>query len=162
MIRTAILSTQVKFDDAVTTADRVADELTTLMNNATSTPNVLDKCGNPTFDDFQVTHDWAIGQEVVKHNRASPSTKENVADCIERVRDIVLRYEQIGETSKEGAVRDLITDIQHFCEANNIDFDKYLESAGEVFREEGGGNPDGKVRNPEGDSEKGKGSDSQG
>jgi hypothetical protein len=116
----------------------VADELTTLMNNATSTPNVLDNCGNPTFDDFQVTHDWAIGQEVVKHNRESPDMKENVADCIERVQDIVLRYEQIGETNKEGAVRDLLTDIMHYCEANNIDFNDRLESAKEVFREEGG------------------------
>ena len=39
----------------------------------------------------------------------------------------VQKYEDIGETSAECAVRDLLTDLRHYCDLHNIDFDEHFE-----------------------------------
>lgn len=55
----------------------------------------------------------------------STPSKEFVAFIQERMKD----------TSKRGALRDLLTDIMHACE-DEIDFDLLLRDAEEVFDEE--------------------------
>jgi hypothetical protein len=48
----------------------------------------------------------------------------------------VHKYEDIGETSTECAVRDLLTDLRHYCDLHDIDFDERSEGSLEVYLEE--------------------------
>ena len=46
------------------------------------------------------------------------------------------KYGTAGETSTESAIRDLLTDLRHFCDQHEIDFDDRLEGSFAVFLEE--------------------------
>jgi hypothetical protein len=48
-----------------------------------------------------------------------------------------------GEDSKETGVVDMLADLMHFCDLENIDFDKSLRIAKVHFREEKKGGDDG-------------------
>ena len=46
------------------------------------------------------------------------------------------KYGAAGETSTEFAIRDLLTDLRHFCDQHEIDFDDRLEGSLDVYLEE--------------------------
>jgi len=46
------------------------------------------------------------------------------------------KYATAGETSTEAAIRDLLTDLRHYCDEHEIDFDDRLEGSLDVYLEE--------------------------
>ena len=46
------------------------------------------------------------------------------------------KYGTAGETSTESAIRGLLTDLRHFCDQHELDFDDSLEGSFAVFLEE--------------------------
>ena len=46
------------------------------------------------------------------------------------------KYGTAGETSTESAIRDLLTDLRHFCDQHEMDFDDTLEGSSAVYLEE--------------------------
>ena len=46
------------------------------------------------------------------------------------------KYGTAGETSTESAIRDLLTDLRHFCDQREIDFEDCLEGSLDVYLEE--------------------------
>lgn len=46
------------------------------------------------------------------------------------------KYGTAGETSTESAIRDLLTDLRHYCDQHEIDFDYSLEGSREKYLEE--------------------------
>lgn len=53
-----------------------------------------------------------------------------------KIGETVSTYKEIDGTTEEGAVRDILTDLLHYCEKHDIDLDERLESAKEVFQQE--------------------------
>jgi len=60
MKRNAQLVIDVTYDDAITTADVVADAIDQLLATALSTSNILDTCGNPEVGCVNVELDSAV------------------------------------------------------------------------------------------------------
>ena len=54
----------------------------------------------------------------------------------EKVTPVVKKYQKIDGTTEKSAVRDILTDLLHFCEKNDIDFSDCLKNANEVFDQE--------------------------
>ena len=52
------------------------------------------------------------------------------------IKKLVESYADHVGTNKQGAVRDLVTDVIHYCKKNNISFSTVLAGAREVAREE--------------------------
>jgi hypothetical protein len=46
------------------------------------------------------------------------------------------KYGTGGETSTESAIRDLLTDLRHYCDEHEIDFDDRLEGSLDVYLDE--------------------------
>jgi len=46
------------------------------------------------------------------------------------------KYGAAGETSTESAIRNLLTDLRHYCDQQQIDFDDSLEGSLDVYLEE--------------------------
>jgi len=49
---------------------------------------------------------------------------------------LILRYKDEGSPDNRAAVRDILTDILHYCDEEAIDFPEILDSATEVYNEE--------------------------
>ncbi len=54
----------------------------------------------------------------------------------EKITPVVNKYKKSDGTDDQSAVRDILTDLLHFCEKNNLDFNKLVEHAMEVFDQE--------------------------
>jgi hypothetical protein len=59
-----------------------------------------------------------------------------VETSVNRAKKIVKEYVDRDGTINYGAVRDLLTDIMHYCNYCDIHFEDRLEGAREVFNEE--------------------------
>ncbi len=55
-----------------------------------------------------------------------------------KITPVILNYRDLDGTDASSAVRDILTDLMHFCQDNKINFNDTVESAEEVFIEEGG------------------------
>lgn len=55
---------------------------------------------------------------------------------IDKMNVIILDYMNKDGVNNSSAVRDLLTDVMHFCENQNIDFFEQVQSAIDVFKEE--------------------------
>jgi hypothetical protein len=62
-----------------------------------------------------------------------PTYKSNTMHLLETTID---KYGMAGETSTESAIRDLLTDLRHYCDQHEIDFDYSLEGSLDVYLEE--------------------------
>ena len=63
-------------------------------------------------------------------------TKISNSSSLKELSDLIQVAVEKGETDTSGAVRDVITDLLHFCEQNDIDFSDRLSNATTVFEEE--------------------------
>lgn len=63
-------------------------------------------------------------------------TKISESSSLKELGELIQKAIQKGETDTAGSVRDVITDLLHYCDQNGIDFHDRLESATEVFNEE--------------------------
>ena len=52
------------------------------------------------------------------------------------VEKFVQEYKKRAGTDNYGSIRDLLTQIMHYCEVNNLDWHEILDSAEEVFETE--------------------------
>jgi hypothetical protein len=62
-----------------------------------------------------------------------PTFKDDTMHLLETTID---KYGAAGETSTESAIRDLLTDLRHYCDQHEIDFDDSLEGSLDVYLEE--------------------------
>jgi len=62
-----------------------------------------------------------------------PTFKDDTMHVLEATID---KYGTAGETSTESAIRDLLTDLRHYCDQHEIDFDDSLEGSLDVYLEE--------------------------
>ena len=62
-----------------------------------------------------------------------PSFKDDTMHLLEAT---IEKYGTAGETSTESAIRDLLTDLRHFCDQREIDFEDCLEGSLDVYLEE--------------------------
>ena len=62
-----------------------------------------------------------------------PSFKDDTMHLLETT---IEKYGTAGETSTESAIRDLLTDLRHFCDQHEIDFEDCLEGSLDVYLEE--------------------------
>jgi hypothetical protein len=73
---------------------------------------------------------WALrkddGGKAIKGRRWSPDAYEATIE----------KYGAAGEASTESAIRDLLTDLRHYCDQKQIDFDDSLEGSLDVYLEE--------------------------
>lgn len=63
-------------------------------------------------------------------------SKISESSTLKELTEFIQRATEKGETDTVGAVRDVITDLLHYCDQNGIDFHDRLGSATEVFNEE--------------------------
>ena len=49
---------------------------------------------------------------------------------------LILKYKDQGSPDNKTAVRDILTDVLHYCDEECIDFTEVLEGATEVYNEE--------------------------
>jgi hypothetical protein len=54
----------------------------------------------------------------------------------EKITATVKKYKKADGTDDKSAVRDILTDLLHFCNKHNIDFNERLLGANEVFDQE--------------------------
>jgi hypothetical protein len=62
-----------------------------------------------------------------------PTYKDDTMHLLEAT---IEKYGTAGETSTESAIRDLLTDLRHYCDQHEIDFDDSLEGSLDVYLEE--------------------------
>lgn len=62
-----------------------------------------------------------------------PTYKDDTMHLLEATID---KYGTAGETSTESAIRDLLTDLRHYCDQHEIDFEGCLEGSLDVYLEE--------------------------
>ena len=62
-----------------------------------------------------------------------PTYKSDTMHVLEAT---IEHYGTAGETSTESAIRDLLTDLRHYCDQHEIDFDDSLEGSLDVYLEE--------------------------
>ena len=62
-----------------------------------------------------------------------PTFKDDTMNVLETT---IENYGTAGETSTESAIRDLLTDLRHYCDQHEIDFDDSLEGSLDVYLEE--------------------------
>lgn len=63
-------------------------------------------------------------------------TKISESSSLKELGELIQKAIEKGETDTAGSVRDVITDLLHYCDQNGIDFHDRLDSATEVFKEE--------------------------
>ena len=54
----------------------------------------------------------------------------------EKITATVKKYKKVDGSSEKCAVRDILTDLMHYCAKNNIDFNERLLGATDVFNQE--------------------------
>jgi hypothetical protein len=59
-----------------------------------------------------------------------PSFKDDTMHLLEAT---IEKYGTAGETSTESAIRDLLTDLRHYCDQHEIDFENGLEGSLDVY-----------------------------
>jgi len=57
-------------------------------------------------------------------------------DTMHRLETTIEKYGTTGETSTESAIRDLLTDLRHYCDRHEIAFEDCLEGSLDVYLEE--------------------------
>jgi len=57
-------------------------------------------------------------------------------DTMQLLETTIEKYGAAGETSTESAIRNLLTDLRHYCDQQQIDFDDSLEGSLDVYLEE--------------------------
>ncbi len=57
-------------------------------------------------------------------------------DTMQLLETTIEKYGAAGETSTESAIRDLLTDLRHYCDQHQVDFDDRLEGSLDVYLEE--------------------------
>ena len=62
-----------------------------------------------------------------------PTYKSDTMHVLEAT---IEKYGTAGETSTESALRDLLTDLRHYCDQHEIDFEDCLEGSLDVYLEE--------------------------
>ena len=62
-----------------------------------------------------------------------PTFKDDTMHVLEKTID---KYGTAGDTCTESAIRDLLTDLRHYCDQHEIDFDYSLEGSLDVYLEE--------------------------
>ena len=62
-----------------------------------------------------------------------PTYKDDTMHLLEATID---KYGTAGETSTESAIRDLLTDLRHYCDHHEIAFEDCLEGSLDVYVEE--------------------------
>jgi hypothetical protein len=62
-----------------------------------------------------------------------PTFKDDTMTILEATID---KYGTAGDTCTEFAIRDLLTDLRHYCDQHEIDFDDRLEGSLDVYLEE--------------------------
>ena len=62
-----------------------------------------------------------------------PTFKDNTMHLLETTID---KYGTAGDTCTEVAIRDLLTDLRHYCDQHEIDFDYSLEGSLDIYLEE--------------------------
>ena len=62
-----------------------------------------------------------------------PTYKSDTMQVLETTID---KYGTAGETSTESGIRNLLTDLRHYCDQHEIDFDDSLEGSLDVYLEE--------------------------
>ena len=59
-----------------------------------------------------------------------PTFKDDTMHVLEAT---IEEYGTAGETSTESAIRDLLTDLRHYCDQHEIDFENGLEGRLDVY-----------------------------
>ena len=62
-----------------------------------------------------------------------PTFKDDTMHLLETTID---KYTTAGDTCTESAIRDLLTDLRHYCDQHEIDFNDRLEGSLDVYLEE--------------------------
>ena len=62
-----------------------------------------------------------------------PTFKDDTMKILEAT---IEKYGTAGDTCTEFAIRDLLTDLRHYCDQHEIDFDDSLEGSLDVYLEE--------------------------
>jgi hypothetical protein len=62
-----------------------------------------------------------------------PTFKDDTMKILEAT---IEKYGTAGDTCTEFAIRDLLTDLLHYCDQHEIDFDDSLEGSLDVYLEE--------------------------
>jgi hypothetical protein len=62
--------------------------------------------------------------------------KTNRQESVSFLKPIIAKSKKENGTDIKGAVRDLLTDIRHFCDHNQLDFGKLDKAAHEVYLDE--------------------------
>jgi hypothetical protein len=57
-------------------------------------------------------------------------------DTMHLLESAIEQYGMAGDTCAEFAIRDLLTDLRHYCDQHEIDFDDRLEGSLDVYLEE--------------------------
>ena len=57
-------------------------------------------------------------------------------DTVHVLEATIEKYGTAGEMSTESAIRDLLTDLRHYCDEHEIDFDDSLGGSLDVYLEE--------------------------
>ena len=61
--------------------------------------------------------------------------KDHQQTSVTALTAVIERYEADG-VSKQAAVRDLLTDLRHYCQAKRLDFYQALDGSYDVYSEE--------------------------
>src|ERR1022692_4325849 len=70
---------------------------------------------------------------VLEGKSTMPMLNEDTMHLLEKTID---KYGTAGDTCTEFAIRDLLTDLRHFCDQHEVDFDVSLEGSLDVYLEE--------------------------
>jgi hypothetical protein len=57
-------------------------------------------------------------------------------DHLSHLKDVLKKYRKAGAPNNKAAIRDLLTDVNHYCEANGFDFNEISFNAVVVYAEE--------------------------
>jgi hypothetical protein len=65
--------------------------------------------------------------------KAITAAKES---AVERMKDMIREIAQTQGTNPQGALRDMLTDLRHIAQQENLDFDFAVQGSAEVYEEE--------------------------
>ena len=60
-----------------------------------------------------------------------------IVDCIKTpLYNLLTKYQKDVGTGDKGAVRDVLTQLRHFCDSNSLSFNEIMKSSGKVYCDE--------------------------
>ena len=68
-------------------------------------------------------------------------TPTGIRESVARIGCVLKEMTDADDSDTDSALRDLLTEIRHYCEAKNIDLNERLDASYEVYLEEKQGQP---------------------